>query len=233
VSVNINFINDMGHQLVVKSVVHGFGQRAVLDEIGFECNTGQIIGVFGRNGTGKSTLFNILFGTLRPNSASIYLDGKAFIPNAAQGKVIGYHTQDIMLPRFSKVSDIISLYLPLYKQDEVGFAPGVGEICHKRINELSLGQQRYLQFLLLFNLDHPFLILDEPFSMVEPFYKSLIKERLLAYKDQKGILISDHYYRDILDIADKYILLKDGRSINVKDNRQLIDLGYLTAQANL
>ncbi|MES2808820.1 MAG: ATP-binding cassette domain-containing protein [Bacteroidota bacterium] len=223
----------MGHYLAVKSVVHSFGAKKVLDEVRFECNTGDIIGLFGRNGAGKSTLFNILFGTLKPNAMEIYIDGKLFEPSKEQGKLIGYHTQGVMLPRLSKVSDIISMYLPLHKQDEVCFAPGVNEMHYKRIHELSLGQQRYLQFLLILGLDHPFMILDEPFSMVEPLYKNLIKEKLLAKRADKGILISDHYYRDILDIADKSLLLKDGTLITIQNNQELIDLGYLSVQAVL
>jgi ABC-type multidrug transport system ATPase subunit len=223
----------MAQVITVKSAIHSFGNKKILDEVYFELSTGEITGLFGRNGAGKSTLFNILFGTLRPNHIEIYLDGELFTPNKTQGKLIGYHTQDIMLPKFSMARDLISLCLPLNKQDKVFFATGVHEMTDKRIHQLSLGQQRYLQFLLILNLEHPFVILDEPFSMVEPLYKSLIKEKLLEYKTVKGFLISDHYYRDILDIADNSLLLKDGRLIPIQNNRELIDLGYLTAQAIL
>lgn len=221
----------MGQKITVKSIAHSFGDKKILDEVCFEFSTGEIIGVFGRNGAGKSTLFNILFGTLKPKQIEVYLNGKLFKPKKMQGKLIGYHTQDIMLPKLSMARDLISLYLPLHKQDKVFFAKGIHEMTNKRIHELSLGQQRYLQFLLILNLEQPFVILDEPFSMVEPLYKSLIKERLLEYRAEKGFLISDHYYRDILDIADKSLLLKDGKLIPIQNNRELIDLGYLTAQA--
>ncbi len=55
----------MEHSLDVKSVVHSFGKRQILSDISFTCKTGDVIGIFGRNGTGKSTLLKILFGTLK------------------------------------------------------------------------------------------------------------------------------------------------------------------------
>lgn len=223
----------MGHKILIESIVHSFGNKNVLTNISLECNTGEIVGVFGRNGAGKSTLFNILFGTLKPKQATIYLDGKLFTPSKHQGEFIGYHTQEVMLPKFTKTRDLISLYLPLHKQDNVCFAEGVHEMSDKNVGDLSLGQQRYLQLLLILNLDHQFIILDEPFSMVEPLYKELIKKKLLAHRANKGFLVSDHYYRDILDIADKVTLLKDGAMAPILNNQELIDLGYLSAQAIL
>ena len=95
----------------------------------------------------------------------------------------------------------------------------------KRINQLSSGQQRYLQLLLLLNLDHSFILLDEPFSMIEPLYKDLIKEKLEEYRGNKGFIVTDHYYRDVLDISDKTHLLRDGILIPIEKNTDLVDWG--------
>jgi len=223
----------MGHKIAVRVVLHSFGERRILSNITFECNTGEIIGLFGRNGTGKTTLFKILFGVLKPDQAEIYFDGRMIRHGEKLSNFIGYHTQEIMLPRYTKTRDVISMYLPLAKQNNVFYSTGVPDMTNKRICDLSLGQQRYLQLLLLLNLDHPFLILDEPFSMVEPFYKGLIKGKILEYRDKKGFIITDHYYRDVLDICDKTHLLRDGILIPIEKNTDLVDLGYLSAQAML
>jgi len=66
--------------------------------------------------------------------------------------------------------------------------------------------------LLVINLDQPFILLDEPFWMVEPLYKDLIKQKIIEYKTSKGFLITDHYYLDVLEIADKVNLIKMARS---------------------
>jgi len=223
----------MDHKIAVRVVLHSFGDRRILTNITFECNTGEIIGLFGRNGIGKTTLFKILFGILKPDQAEIYFDDRMIRYGGKISNFVGYHTQEIMLPRYTKTRDVISMYLPLAKQDKVFYSIGVSDMCNKRICDLSLGQQRYLQLLLLLNLNHPFLILDEPFSMVEPFYKSLIKEKILEYRSQKGFIITDHYYRDVLDICDKTHLLRDGILIPTEKNTDLIDLGYLSGQAIL
>jgi len=211
--------------------LHSFGERRILSNVTFECNTGEIIGIFGRNGTGKTTLFKILFGTLKPEHAEIYFDGKLLKPGDVPINFISYHTQEIMLPKYTKARDVISMYLPLKKQDNVFYSPGIQDMTNKRICDLSLGQQRYLQLLLLLNLDHPFIILDEPFSMIEPVYKNLIKEKLIEYRAHKGFIITDHYYRDVLEICDRTHLLRDGILIPIQKNSQLIDLGYLSGQA--
>jgi len=223
----------MDHKIAVRVVLHSFGDRRILTNITFECNTGEIIGLFGRNGTGKTTLFKILFGILKPDQAEIYFDNRMIRYGEKISNFIGYHTQEIMLPRYTKTRDVISMYLPLAKQDKVFYSIGVPDMCNKRICDLSLGQQRYLQLLLLLNLYHPFLILDEPFSMVEPFYKDLIKEKIFEYRQHKGFIITDHYYRDVLDICDRTHLLRDGILIPIEKNSDLIDLGYLSGQAIL
>jgi ABC-type multidrug transport system ATPase subunit len=223
----------MGHQIAVRVVLHSFGPRLILTNITFECKTGEIIGVFGRNGTGKTTLFKTMFGTLKADYAEIYFDDQ-FVPQPDnQTGFVGFHTQEIMLPKYMKVRDLVSMYLPLAKQDKVFYSVGIHDMTNKKIYQLSLGQQLYLQLLLLLNLDHPFLILDEPFSMVEPRFKELIKEKLLEYRENKGFIISDHYYRDVLDICDRVHLLKDGVLIPIANNRELVELGYLSGQAIL
>jgi ABC-type multidrug transport system ATPase subunit len=223
----------MVHQIAVRVVVHSFGEKRILSNITFECNTGEIIGLFGRNGTGKSTLFNILFGALKPEHAEIYFDGRLVKYGEKLSNFIGYHTQNVMLPKYTKTRDIISMYVPHEKQGKVFYSKGVEEMTKKRISELSSGQQRYLQLLLLLNLDHAFILLDEPFSMIEPLYKDLIKEKLLEYREQKGFILTDHYYRDVLEICDRTYLLKDCRMIPITENQDLVDLGYLSGHAIL
>lgn len=223
----------MGHKIQIKSLTHSFGERCVLSDIKFECATGEIIGVLGRNGAGKSTLFNILFGTLRPSSSEIYFDNRLVKYGNKPSNFISYHTQEIMMPKHIRVRSLIDMYLPLEKQNKVFYAHGIHEMETKRINELSLGQQRYLQLLLLINLEHPIVILDEPFSMVEPMYKNLIKEKIIECKAHKGFLISDHYYLDVLEIADKVNLIKDGKMLPVAKPSDLIDMGYLSDKSVL
>ena len=212
-----------------------FGERHVLNQTGFELQTGEILGVFGRNGTGKSTLLKILFGTLTAQSGSIKVNESQFDVRrkfwhrnqiVASG-LIGYLPQFSFLPQSSKVWDIIPRYFEGEQQDLVFRAPRMTEIAKQRVSELSMGQRRYLEVLIIGNLNHPFLLLDEPFSMVEPLFKELIHDFLISLKVTKGILLTDHYYDDVWKLADRKLVLKNGKLEQVKELQELVAAGYL------
>ena len=96
-----------------------------------------------------------------------------------------------------------------------------------KIGKLSLGQLRYLELLIIGNLNHQFLMLDEPFSMIEPIYKDVIKSLLLKLKKSKGIILTDHYYNDVLEITDENFVIKDSEIIKVVDKSDLVKYEYL------
>lgn len=178
----------MEHTLDVKSVIHFFGKRQILSDISFTCRTGNVIGIFGRNGTGKSTLLKILFGTLLADNSEVYLDNQIADNKISLNKFIAYHHQEVFLPKNSIVKNLIPLYFPDGEdQNKLFYDKRINKIESKKVEALSIGEQRYLQFVLILHLNHYFVLLDEPFSMVEPLYKDLIKEKIEAYRHQKGL----------------------------------------------
>ena len=68
---------------------------------------------------------------------------------------------------------------------------------------------------------------DEPFSMVEPLYKDIIKEFLIDLKNEKGLIITDHYYNDVLEITDRNFIIKSGQKLNIKGKEDLEKFEYL------
>ena len=98
-----------------------------------------------------------------------------------------------------------------------------------KVGNLSTGEQRYLQFLMIVHLNRPFVLLDEPFSMVDPLYKEVIKEKIKERSAVQGFIITDHYYKDVLDIATKKILMAAGKILPVNDASDLANAGYLPA----
>ncbi len=206
-----------------------FGKKEVLKEVSFSLETGEILGIFGRNGCGKSTLLKMIFGTLRKGSVTISIDGINFNPSEnISSECIAYLPQHSFLPKNSKVRDLIPIYFSEEKkQDAIFYDALIAKIAAKKVGELSLGQVRYLEVLLVGNLDHSFLMLDEPFSMIDPLYKVEIKSLLNKLKVEKGILITDHYYEDVLDITSKNLLIKNGVGIPIKSKEDLKRLEYL------
>ena len=197
--------------LLLTNIHKSFDKRILLQNVEFECKVGQIIGVLGRNGCGKSTLLKMIFGT-------------EMIPS----RRIGYLPQVTFLPKDIMVRDIISVFFPNGElQDLIFYAPKVSSFETTKVGNLSLGQLRYLELLLMGNLPHTFLLLDEPFSMIEPLYKEVIKEFLIELKNSKGIILTDHYYNDVLEITTKNYVITDAQIVPILDKADLVFYDYL------
>ena len=216
-------------RLEVSEVSKSFGKRQILNNISFSFKTGEIIGLFGRNGSGKSTLLKALMGTMKMDSLQIKIDGEILPPSEVIPKhKIGFLPQDPFLPKEIRVRDVIPLMFQKGEnQDKIFYAPGVAAFADKKVGTLSAGQLKYLELLLLAHLSQPFLLLDEPFSLVEPQYIEKIKELLSSLRHSKGIIITDHYYRDVLEIATHSFIIKDGRFFKIKDENDLLEHEYL------
>ncbi|MDO1445909.1 ATP-binding cassette domain-containing protein [Rhodocytophaga aerolata] len=203
----------------------------MLTHVKFSCQTGEMVGIFGRNGSGKSTLLKILFGTLPADSIEVWLDATIIEPTQViPNQYIAYLPQEGFLPKDMKVRDVIPLYFrDGEKQNQLFYAPKIASVANKRVSTLSHGELRYVEILLIAHLEHPFLLLDEPFSMIEPLYKDSIKELLSSLKAKKGIILTDHYYRDVLQITDKNLLMINGTLHEIKGKEDLAAHGYISS----
>ncbi|WP_029038176.1 ATP-binding cassette domain-containing protein [Salinimicrobium xinjiangense] len=217
------------NRLEVMEVNKTFGKNQILNRVSFSCKTGEIIGLFGRNGSGKSTLLRGIMGTLSMDSITIYINGDNIqTPKIFPKQLIGFLPQDSFLPKEMKVRDVIPLMFPDGdEQDKIFHSDGVAAFDSRRIGKLSAGQLKYLELVLLAQLPQPFLLLDEPFSMLEPMYIERVKKLLLSLKATKGLVITDHYYRDVLEIADRSLVLKAGRAFEVENEQDLARHEYL------
>lgn len=215
--------------LQLHSAAKRFGDKVVLEKVSFTIATGEILGIFGRNGCGKSTLFKMLFGTEKADSMNASINNETINPlENIKKQQLAYLPQYPFLPKNLKVRDIIPIYFEAEKlQDVIFYDSLISKLTSKKIGQLSLGQVRYLEVLLIGNLDHPFIMMDEPFSMIEPLYKIEIKKLLNKLKTTKGILITDHYYEDVLEITTQNLLIKDGKSIKIERKEDLKKLEYL------
>ncbi len=211
------------------SATINFGKKDILKEISFSLKTTEILGIFGRNGCGKSTLLKMIFGTQTKGAIKISIDEIEFHPSRNVSiKRIAYLPQQSFLPKNIKVRDVIPIYFSEEKkQDAIFYDALIAKLATKKIGELSLGQLRYLEVLLVGNLEHPFLMLDEPFSMIEPLYKVEIKKLLSRLQAEKGIIITDHYYEDVLDVTTQNLLIKDGIANKIENKKDLQKLNYL------
>jgi len=214
--------------LEIDSVIKSFDTRQILTDIYLKCETGEILGMLGRNGSGKSTLLKILFGTLAAESKFIRIDGKVYNQPYKTIDELCYLPQNRFLPRNLKVSKVVDLYLAKNNISAFIDDPILSNIINNKISEVSGGELRYLEIKLLLHIDCKFILLDEPFNGISPLLIENIKLLIQKAALTKGIILTDHDYRNVLDVATRYCLIIDGGIKQIKDKSELSRWGYIS-----
>lgn len=217
----------MSSLLEIDSVIKTFDRWQILTDIYLRCETGEIIGLIGRNGTGKSTLLKIVFGTLSAERKFVRINNKVLTNPYLAKNEICYLPQNDFIPSHLKVSKAAKLYIDASKMDAFFDDALIQPIKENKIGCISGGELRYLEIKLLLYTDCKFIMLDEPFNGVSPVIIEKIKQLLLEKSKTKGIILTDHDYRNVLDIATRLCLIFDGGIKNLKDKNELVKWGYL------
>ena len=217
----------MSNLLEIDSVVKSFDMHVVLTDIYLKCRTGDIIGMLGRNGTGKSTLMKILFGTLRADTKFIRIDGKVYNQPYKTINEICYLPQDSFLPKHLSIEKTIELYLGKNQVQNFLEDPILKKLNTSKISYLSGGELRYLEIKLLLHTDCKFILLDEPFNGVSPILVGEIKKLILKTSEFKGIILTDHDYRNVLNVANRFCMIYDGGIKRIDDKDELVRWGYI------
>jgi ABC-type multidrug transport system ATPase subunit len=209
-------------ELYVDSIQFSYKNKLnLISGANLHCKVGDVIAIFGKNGCGKSTLLKIVFGSLDASHSYIRVNGKK-VNRAFLTRKVGYLPQESFLPSHEKVSKLIKLFIGdknvnvLILDD-----PRIQKIKNNKIYELSGGELRYLEIWLLICQPTDFLLLDEPFTGVEPMYINLISDLIEQFRCKKGFIITDHNYHYLLEIATQITLLNDGVSIQINDKKEL------------
>jgi ABC-type multidrug transport system ATPase subunit len=211
--------------LEVDGVMLNFKERRILSDIYLRSETGMITGILGRNGCGKSCLMQIIFGTLPAKSCSVRINGQFYAKGHTSGK-IQYLPQFHFIPlgmrlgtmfRDFKVDfNILSQHFPLLLLSPSDY-----------FDTLSGGTKRIVETLLILFTPGYFVMLDEPFTHIMPLYVEKIIELIHTAKERKGIIISDHLYQNVWNIADVVYLIQQGKSHIATDMHDLQRLGYI------
>jgi ABC-type multidrug transport system ATPase subunit len=213
--------------LEVDSIRKQFGTNQVLTDISLKCQPGDIIGLLGRNGSGKSTLLKIIFGTLYTDYKFIRLNGEVLDQPFKIKNKISFLNQDNFLPKNLTVRQIVNLYSDNPGQNGILDDEILEKVIDTRIKYISGGESRYLEVKLILNLDSGFVLLDEPFNGISPVHIDLIIDMITEKSRKKGIILTDHDYRNVLDVANRYYLLFDGGLKIIRSKEDLIEWGYV------
>jgi len=207
-----------------------FGQREVLRDAVLSVAQGEVVGLFGRNGTGKSCLFRILLGELPADYASIAVDGSHVNRSFRVPGLVNYMPQRPVQPPQLRMSKLLHLYgtTPALLCRQL---PHFRELLDQdlRFGQLSGGNRRILELYLLLQMPTRFTFLDEPFAGLAPLLVERAITLIRSARDRKGLLISSHDYHTLLATTDRNYLLHHMRLQPFTSLRELRDLGYLSA----
>lgn len=209
------------------SIRKSYGENQVLTDVYLYWQTGDIIGLLGRNGSGKSTLFKILFGTLNTNDKHISINGKQFESPFKGKNLVSFLPQDDFLPKSMTVKRVMQLFGDRLNDLVFFNDPVLSKVYNTKIGNLSGGELRYLEIMLILSINSKFVFLDEPFNGISPIQAEIVKDFIKKQSESKGIILTDHNYRNVLDLANKYMILLDGGIKILDSKKELIYLGYL------
>ncbi|MBN9381435.1 MAG: ATP-binding cassette domain-containing protein [Chitinophagaceae bacterium] len=218
----------MTHTLTADSIQLEFGLRPILSDIYIQCQTGKITGLLGRNGQGKTCLMRIVYGDLPCSSRSVRFDNTVIPQPYRRPDLVRYLPQFNFIPPSLTVERVFSDFnLGLHELENI--FPEFRPSRRSRIKDLSGGERRLINIYIISRSSSQFVLLDEPFSHLTPLQVEKVKMLLAEEKQNKGFLITDHLYQDILDISDKLYVLSDGRTRPVKGTEDLETFGYIRA----
>lgn len=207
--------------LKVENVVKYYGDLLAVDNLSFTVDDGEIFGLLGLNGAGKTTTFRMILGLIDDYKGNITLDGKKIDYNETDK--IGFLTEERSLLTKLTVLEQITYYGVLKGIPE-GDIPkkldywldvfGITEYKNKKIKELSKGNQQKVQFISAIINEPKLLILDEPFSGLDPINVELFKKVILDFK-KKGtsIIFSSHRMEHVELFCDRLVVLVKGKSV--------------------
>jgi len=213
--------------LEVKNIHKTYARREVVNDVSFTVNSGEIVGLLGPNGAGKTTCFYITCGLVRSNKGEVFLNHKSIghMPIHKRANLgLGYLPQEPSIFRKLSVEDNIMAVLEINKSlptkqrkhrlEELLSGLNVEHVRHIKGITLSGGERRRVEIARALAMDPKFLLLDEPFSGIDPISVGEIQEIIYQLRDKGiGILITDHNYREMLDTCNRSYVLHSGKII--------------------
>lgn len=200
----------------VKNFKMTFGNKTVIEDLSFSVKKGEIFGLLGSNGSGKTTTIRTLLRLYQPTSGELLIDGQPFDP---QGSIsVGYLPEERGLYKKEQVLDTMVYFGKLkgLKNPKTWCLNylkrvGIADKAHEKIEKLSTGQQQKVQLGTTIMCDPELLILDEPTKGFDPVNRQLLMD-IIDELHQKGstIILITHYMDEIERLCNSALLLKDG-----------------------
>lgn len=213
-----------GHLLEINDLVKSYDGKKIVDGVCMKVKRGEVVGLLGPNGAGKTTTFYMVVGILKPDGGNIIFDGNditnlAMYRRARNG--IGYLSQEPSIFRKLTVAENImavleTLHLPrqvrIDRLEELLDELKISHLAKKKAYMLSGGERRRLEITRALVTNPLFILLDEPFSGIDPIAVADAQEIIGELKTKGlGILLTDHNVRETLEITNHSYIMADGK----------------------
>jgi lipopolysaccharide export system ATP-binding protein len=217
-----------GASIKLRGLVKRYGERTVVNGVSAEVGVGEVVGLLGPNGAGKTTTFYMVVGLIRPDGGTVLLDmvdrqidltAAPMYARARNG--VGYLAQENSIFRKLSVGDNIRLIweqIGMPHDERERRLPGLLEefglraFIDARGDSLSGGERRRVEIARALAIEPSFLLLDEPFTGIDPIAVADIQTMIRQLRDRGlGVLITDHQVRETLAIVDRAYIMNNGR----------------------
>ena len=193
-----------------------YGATKALDDLDLDLPPGQIVGLLGENGCGKTTLLKILAGVLSDYTGQVYVGGH--VPGPESKAIVSFLPDTSFLPDAARVRYCVELYADFFADfdqekalDLIGFF-GLGE--STRLKEMSKGMREKVQIALAMSRNAKVFLLDEPISGVDPAAREVILDGILRnLADDSLLLVSTHLIHDLEPVLDGVVMMRHGRVV--------------------
>ncbi len=217
-------------------LVKRYNDRTVVDHVGFQVDEGEIVGLLGPNGAGKTTTFRMTVGMVKPEGGRVLFDNQDVtrMPMFQRARLgMGYLSQEPSIFRQMHVRDNLLAVLEARgfdkstrreRADELIEEFGLEHVARSTASVLSGGERRRLELARTLALDPRLILLDEPFSGVDPIAVEDIQEQLFRLRDKgMAVLLTDHAVRETLGTTDRAYIIYEGQIFRHGDATQLAE----------
>lgn len=202
--------------LECKNLCKKFDKKTILDNINLKIPRGKIIGLLGKNGTGKTTLIKLINDLLTPTEGEVLINGQK--PDVMSKNIISYLPERTYLDKGMTIRETLKYFTDFYdnfdREKAEKLLKDLNLDIETKISKMSKGMQEKLQLILVMSREADLYILDEPLGGVDPATRDYILDTILTnFKENSSVIISTHLIADIERILDEVIFMDKGRII--------------------
>ena len=223
----------------LKHVSRNFNNTVAVDDLNFKLSSGETLGIIGQNGAGKSTTFRMIMGFIEPSKGQILVDGK--LVNEKIRNSFGFMPEERGLYQNETIINQMTYFGELHGMNHLDLRMNLRKWMKKldvvgdfndKIKDLSKGNAQKIQLIAVLMFELKLIILDEPFSGLDPVNASLLNDAILELKSKGSMIVfSSHSMNNVEKVSDKILMLKHGKTVlngEIKDIYKDFIREYLT-----